>query len=111
MKLLKTLLLLLVFTFSISLNAQKPEKKAEKFADKVSKAIKLSKKEYKEVYEIQLARFKDGKEIRQKYKDDEATRKAELKKLGNRVYNQMKKTLGKERLKKWNNYRKSNKNK
>ena len=107
----KLILPLLLFFFATNLQAQKQlEKKAEKLSSEITKALELNEEEAKAVYNIQLERFKKANEIREKHKDDEATKKEELKKLGNTVFNQMKETLGKERMKKWNQYRKSTKN-
>lgn len=111
MKKLKLILPLLLLFCAINLQAQKQlEKKAEKISSEITKALDLNEEESKAVYNIHLERFKKAKEIREKHKDDEATKKEELKKLGNTVFNQMKETLGKERMKKWNQYRKSTKN-
>ncbi|WP_439130904.1 hypothetical protein [Polaribacter sp.] len=110
MKIFKILFFLFIFSFSISLNAQKAEKKAEKFTARITKALDLSKADQKKVYKIQVERFNEGKEIRQKYKDDDEAKKEALKNLGKKVYNQMKNALGKEQIKKWKAYRKSKKN-
>lgn len=111
MKKLKLILPLLIFFFATNLQAQKQlEKKAQKIASEITEVLELNDEESKAVYNIHLERFKTAKEIREKYKDDEATKKEELKKLGNKVFNQMKNTLGKERMKKWNKHKKSNKN-
>ena len=111
MKKFKLILPLLLVFCALNLQAQKQlEKKAEKLSSEITEVLKLNDDESKAVYNIHLERFKAAKEIREKYKDDEATKKEKLKKLGNTVFNQMKETLGKERMKKWNKHRKSTKN-
>lgn len=108
MKAIKTIILLLIFSFSFQMNAQKPEKKAQKFTDEMTEVLSLNKEESKAIYEIQLERFKENKAINKNYADDQEKRKEELKKLGNKVYNQTKKAIGVERQKQWKAY-KSNK--
>jgi|TARA_R110002126_G_scaffold291762_1_gene457083 hypothetical protein len=109
MKAIKTIILLLVFSFSLTLSAQQPEKKAKKITDKITKALTLNKKDAKAVYEVQLARFKDSNKIKEEFKDEPEIKKEKLKSLGKRVFNDMKKALGKERLKQWNAYKSKNK--
>lgn len=112
MKILKLLLPLFFIFCSINFQAQKKqEKKAKKITAEITKALQLSDKESKYVYKIQLEKFKEAKRIREEYANNESAKKKELKKNGNKVYNEMKKTLGKERMKKWKEYRKSTKNK
>jgi len=106
MKKVKLLLALLTFVFSIGVNAQvNPQKKAKKITDEMTEVLSLDKKESKAVYKIQLDRFKEGQSIRKEYADQPEIKKEKLKELGSKVYNQLKKTLGAERLKKWKDHK------
>jgi hypothetical protein len=109
MKAIKTIILLILFSFSFQLHAQKPEKQAKKFTDNITEVLSLNKEESEGVYKIQLSRFEESKKIKEEFEDDEDARKEKLKELGNKVFNEMKNLLGKEKLKTWNEH-KSKKN-
>lgn len=102
-----------LFLMATSLQAQKKmEKRAKKITAEMTEVLDLTKKEAKSVLEVQMFKLKEGKAIRANYEGDE--RKAELKKLGNKIYNQMKDALGgkekgKSRLKKWKQHLKNKK--
>lgn len=101
MKAIKTIILLLIFSFSFQINAQKPEKKAKKFTDTITEVLSLNKEESEAVYKIQFSRFSESKKIRKENQDNPEIKKEKLKALGKRVFNEMKKTLGKEKMKTW----------
>lgn len=109
-KTFKTILVLLIFTIGLNVQAQKKqEKKAKKIANEMTKALSLNKKESKAIYEIQLARLKEAARIKKEYKNLPESKKEAFKKNGSKVYNQLKNLLGKERLKQWRAYKKSKK--
>jgi hypothetical protein len=58
------------------------------------------------VYEIQLKRFHEVAIIRSTYAEDPETKKAELKKVSNRLSGKLKSTLGKDKMKDWRTYKK-----
>jgi ribulose kinase len=94
-----------LFVASI-INAQpKPEQKAKKFADEMTKVLQLNKEESQAIYDIQLARFKENQEIEKNYANDPETKKEKLKELGNKVFNETKKVIGEDRQKKWKEYK------
>lgn len=108
MNLLKTaLFLFMCVSTTMVCNAQSSEKKAQKLADEVGEVLSLSKKEVKGVYEIQLVRFQQMKEINQKHKGTEDEKKQLRKEVSNNTYREMKQFLGNERMKKWDEYKKS----
>ncbi|WP_445749291.1 hypothetical protein [Polaribacter sp.] len=109
MKTLKTILVVLFLSAFVQVNGQNPDKQAKKFTDRITEALSLTKEESESVYKIQLARFKDSESIKKEFEDDEETRKEKLKELGNKVFNEMKNLLGKEKMKQWNEFR-TNKN-
>ena len=105
---MKTIKLFTVFfTLFLGLvgNAQNPEKKAQKFTDEMTKVLELNEADAKAIYEIQLERFKQNKEIETKFADNTEEKKEALKVLGNNTFNKMKAVLGHERQKKWKEYK------
>jgi hypothetical protein len=110
MKAIKTIMLLIILTFSVQISAQKPEKQAKNFTDNITEILSLSKQESEGVYKIQLSRINESIVIKKEYEDDEDTRKEKLKELGNKTFGEMRTLLGKEKMKIWNEH-KSKKNK
>lgn len=109
MKTIKIVFLFITLVFSVQVSAQKIEKKAKKITKEMTKVLSLNETESKAIYKIQLEKFKEGKKIRKEYSDKPETKKQKLKAHGSKVYNQLKKLLGKERLKKWRTYKKNKK--
>lgn len=108
MNLLKTIFVLVVFLSTTAVcSAQSPEKKAQKLADEVGEVLSLSKKETKGVYEIQLVRFQTLKDINQNHQGDDSEKQEMRKELANKTYREMKTFLGPERIKQWDDYKKS----
>ncbi len=102
----KFILLIFLITFSLNAFAQKKlSEKATKITNEFTEVLSLNKEEKTKVYEIQLKRFKDVGSIREKYKDDSETRKSELKKVFNKLFGKLKATLGEEKMKQWNDYK------
>ena len=94
----------------------KLEKQARAMATEMDKALDLTDEEFDAVLKIQIDKRKEGNKIKSNSELSQEERKKQLKKLGNRVYNQMKDALGggeqgKSRLKKWKQYKKDKKNK
>jgi len=94
----------------------KVEKQARKMVNEMDKAIGLSKEEFQMVLKIQMDRRTESQKIRNDKNLSQEEQKDALKKLGNKVYNQMKDALGgnekgKQRMKKWKQYQKDKKNK
>ena len=109
MKKLKFLFASIMLFVFVGVHAQpKPEKKAKKITDEMTEVLSLNKKESKEVYDIQLARFTEAQAIRKEYSDQPEVQKEKLKALGNKLYNQMKNAIGPERQKQWKEYKKNN---
>jgi hypothetical protein len=105
MKKFKFITFCLALFVSVAVNAQKPEQKAKKFADEITKVLSLTEEESTSIYQIQLARFTENKAIEKQYADDPDGKKQKLKVLGDRVFNEMKKVLGEERQKQWKEYK------
>jgi len=102
MKKLKLLFACMTFFVALGVNAQvKPEKKAKKIANEMTEVLSLDKQESKAIYKIQLERLKEGEAIKKEYANQPEVKKQKLKKLGNKVYNQLKEAIGIEQLKKW----------
>ena len=104
----KIFLVILAF-ISINLNAQ-IEKNAKKFTDEMTTVMELSQEESAELYEMNLNRLKELREIRNENKDMD---KDELKKLVQPIQKKYSKELrvmvGNEKMEKWKDYRKEKK--
>ena len=115
MKKITLFLFVSFFLIGTAVEAQKKiEKRANKVTAEMTKVLELTKKEAKAVLKVQIAKMKEGAAIRKQHKGEPEVRKAKLKKLGNRVYNDMKAALGggekgKMRLKKWKKHLKDKK--
>ena len=109
MKTLKLLLAMIALMLFSVINAQpKPEKKAQKLADEMTEVLSLNKEESKAIYQIQLERFKTAQSLKKEYANDPETLKEKQKELGDKVFNQVKNILGKERQQKWKEYKSNN---
>ena len=102
---MKKFVLLLTMLFCVSLSAQSPEKKAQKFTDEITSVLSLNEEESKAIYQIQLERFKEIQSIERTYANNPEAKKEKQKELGNKTFNQMKAVLGAERQKKWKEYK------
>lgn len=105
MKTIKLFALFFTFFLTCTVNAQTPEKKAQKFTDEITKVLELNEADSKAVYEVQLERFKEFKEIDVKFAQDPEGKKEAVKALGNKTFNKMRAVLGQERQKKWKEYK------
>lgn len=103
---MKHVFLVIVLLATVGLSAQeKPEKKAKKLADEFTQVLSLNEEESKVIYQIQLDRFKEAQSINEEFSDQPEVKKEKLKALGDKVYNQVKNVLGKERSEKWKEYK------
>lgn len=103
---MKHLFTIIALAATLCLNAQaKPEKKAQKFTDEMTKVLSLNKEESKAIYEIQLERFRENQSIEKEFADNPEIKKQKMKALGNKVFNETKKVLGVERQKQWKAYK------
>jgi hypothetical protein len=106
---MKQVFALIVLFLSLSMNAQQSnEKKAKKLADEFTQVLSLNEEESKAIYEIQLERFKSAQSINEEFADQPEVKQEKLKALGNKVYNQLKNILGKERQEQWKEYKSKN---
>lgn len=110
MKTLSTLLLFLfVCSFSTAEAQVNSKKRAKKISQKMQKALDLSNKETKDIYEMQYDRFEKANQLIKDYSDQPDVLKQKRKELGKEIYNDLKNYLGKERLQQWRDWRKQNK--
>jgi hypothetical protein len=65
----------------------------------------LSEEDKAKVYEIQLKRFQEVVSIREQYKDDDQTRKLELKKVYKRLFGKLKNAQDKDKMQHRKNYK------
>ena len=82
------------------------EERANEITNEMSEVLSLDDDEKAKVYEIQLKRFHEVAIIRSTYAEDPETKKAELKKVYNRLSGKLKSTLGKDKMKDWRTYKK-----
>ena len=102
----KTILSIFLTILSLNTFAQADsEKRANALTEKMTKALSLTKEEQSKVYEIQLKRFHEVAIIRSTYAEDLETKKAELKKVYNRLSGKLKSALGKDKMKEWRTYK------
>ena len=106
MKKISILLMFLLAPF-LGLSQNGPEKRAQRVTNKMTEVLALNKKEKAQVYIIQLDRFNQAKEIREKYAEDPDTKKEELKKVYGKMFGKLRKALGKEKVEAWKKHRKS----
>jgi len=109
MKLLNSLLLIIfVCSFSTASAQINSHKRAKKLSNKMAKALDLSNKEKKDIYQMQFDRFEKSNQLAEEYADQPDVLKEKKKELGKEIYNQLKNYLGKDRLEEWRAWRKQN---
>ena len=101
-----TLLLLLVLASNVY-SQNTSEERASKITDEMSEVMSLDEDEKAKVYEIQLKRFHEVATIRSMHAEDPETKKAELKKVYNRLYGKLKSTLGEDKMQEWKIYKRN----
>lgn len=107
---IQKIFLLLAFTlFTTIVSSQNDAtEKANKLTNEMTQALSLDEEVKTKIFEIQLNRFQEAETIREQYMNDSETKKAELKKMYNRLYGKLKATLGEEKMKAWNVYKQNN---
>ena len=105
MKKINVLLLLMVLATNVY-SQNTSEERATKITNEMSEVLSLNAEETSTVYEIQLKRFNEVNTVRSSYAQDPETKKAELKKVYNRLSGKLKSTLGKDKMKDWRTYKK-----
>ena len=102
----KFILLALLIVFNSNAIAQDNLSiKATKITNEMTEVLSLSEEDREKVYEVQLKRFQEVVSIREQYKDDDQTRKLELKKVYKRLFGKLKNTLDKDKMQQWRNYK------
>ena len=99
-----TLLLLLVLASNVY-SQNTSEERASKITDEMSEVMSLDEDEKAKIYEIQLKRFHEVATIRSMHAEDPETKKAELKKVYNRLFGKLKSTLGEDKMQEWKIYK------
>ena len=97
-------LTILIMFLSFGMNAQN-KSKAKEISEEMTEVLSLNKKETKAIYKIQLNRLNESDAIKKEYANAPQEKKQKLKMLGNKVYNEIKETIGTERLKEWKEYK------
>ena len=101
-----TLFLLLVLASSVY-SQNTSEERAKEITNEMSEVLSLNAEETAKVYEIQLKRFNEVNTIRSTYKKDPETKKAELKKVYNRLFGKLKNALDKKKMQQWRIYKRN----
>ena len=102
----KISLLLLLMVLVTNVYSQKTnEERASKITNEISEVLSLNQEKTAKVYKIQLKRFHEVNTIRSTHAQDPETKKAELKKVYNRLYGKLKSTLGEDKMQEWKIYK------
>jgi hypothetical protein len=101
-----TVLLFLVLASNVY-SQNTSEERAKEITNEMSEVLSLNAEETAKVYEIQLKRFNEVNTIRSTYKKDPETKKAELKKVYNRLFGKLKNALDKKKMQQWRIYKKN----
>ena len=99
-------ILLLVLTSNVY-SQNTSEERAKEITNEMSEVLSLNAEETAKVYEIQLKRFNEVNTIRSTYKKDPETKKAELKKVYNRLFGKLKNALDKKKMQQWRIYKRN----
>ena len=101
-----TLFLLLVLASNLY-SQNTSEERANEITNEMSEVLSLNPEEKAKVYEIQLKRFIEVNTIRSTYAQDLETKKAELKKVYNRLFGKLKNALDKKKMQQWRIYKRN----
>ena len=101
-----TVLLFLVLASNVY-SQNTSEERAKEITNEMSEVLSLNAEETVKVYEIQLKRFNEVNTIRSTYKKDPETKKAELKKVYNRLFGKLKNALDKKKMQQWKIYKRN----
>lgn len=107
MKKINVLFLILMILATNVYSQKTDEKLATKITNEMSEVLSLNAEETAKVYEIQLKRFSEVKIIRSTYAQDPETKKAELKKVYNRLFGKLKNALDKKKMQQWRIYKRN----
>ena len=99
-------ILLLVLTSNVY-SQNTSEERATKITNEMSEVLSLNAEETSTVYEIQLKRFNEVNTVRSSYAQDPETKKAELKKVYNRLFGKLKNALDKKKMQQWRIYKRN----
>ena len=99
-----TLFFLLVLASSVY-SQNTSEERANEITNEMSEVLSLDDEEKAKVYEIQLKRFNEVNTIRSTYAQDPEIKKAELKKVYNRLFGKLKNALDKKKMQQWRIYK------
>ena len=100
-----SLLLFLMVSATNVYSQNTNEDRAIKITNEMSEVLSLDDDEKEKVYEIQIKRYHEVAIIRSTYAEDLETKKAELKKVYNRLSGKLKSALGKDKMKEWRTYK------
>jgi|TARA_B110000977_G_scaffold178091_1_gene235290 hypothetical protein len=100
-----SLLLFLMVSATNVYSQNTSEDRALKITNEMSEVLSLDDDEKEKVYEIQIKRYHEVAIIRSTYAEDLETKKAELKKVYNRLSGKLKSALGKDKMKEWRTYK------
>ena len=105
---MKKIIVILLLVLASSLYSQNTsEERANEITNEMSEVLSLNPEEKAKVYEIQLKRFNEVNTIRSTYKKDPETKKAELKKVYNRLFGKLKNALDKKKMQQWRIYKRN----
>ncbi|WP_418263743.1 hypothetical protein [Flavobacterium faecale] len=103
-KILTTLAITMMVSFSTMAQSNNPEKSAKWASDKMTTLLTLNEGDAKKVYEIQLEKTIKLNEALKKYENDEEGLKAAKKPIYSDANNKLQAIIGKEGLTKWKTY-------
>jgi len=106
MKKINVLLLLMVLATNVY-SQNTSEERATKITNEMSEVLSLNAEETSTVYEIQLKRLNEVNTVRSSYAQDPETKKAELKKVYNRLFGKLKNALDKKKMQQWRIYKRN----
>ena len=106
MKKINVLLLLMVLATNVY-SQNTSEERATKITNEMSEVLSLNAEETSTVNEIQLKRFNEVNTVRSSYAQDPETKKAELKKVYNRLFGKLKNALDKKKMQQWRIYKRN----
>ena len=106
MKKISLLLFLMVLATNVY-SQNTSEERATKITNEMSEVLSLNAEETSTVYEIQLKRFNEVNTVRSSYAQDPETKKAELKKVYNRLFGKLKNALDKKKMQQWRIYKRN----
>ena len=105
---MKKIIVILLLGLATNLYSQNTsEERANEITNEMSEVLSLNPEEKAKVYEIQLKRFNEVNTIRSTYKKDPETKKAELKKVYNRLFGKLKNALDKKKMQQWRIYKRN----